>query len=147
MDRAFREEALNSCHPEVRNRCQLGDLTREYTLSEICIITRAGPARMLGLKHKGHLGPGADADITLYSPHADKQQMFEMPKYVLKAGELLIDDGELRDSPLGKTLHVAPDYDLSRLPHIEDWFDEFYSIRFRNYPVTSDYLHAAEVVA
>lgn len=147
MDRAFREEALSRCHPQVRERCQLGDLTREYTLNEICIITRAGPARMLGLQHKGQLGPGADADITLYSPNDDKQQMFEMPKYVIKAGELLIDDGELRDSPLGKTLHVAPAYDLDRMPHIEDWFDEFYSIRFRNYPVTDDYLHAAEVVA
>jgi hypothetical protein len=38
------------------------------------IITRAGPARMLGLKHKGHLGPGADADITLYTPHENKQR-------------------------------------------------------------------------
>jgi formylmethanofuran dehydrogenase subunit A len=147
MDRGFRDEALSRCHPEVRNRCQLGDLTREYTLNEICIITRAGPARMLGLKHKGQLGIGADADITLYSPHADKQQMFEMPKYVIKAGELLIDDGELRSSPQGKTLHVAPPYDLARLPHIEDWFDEFYSIRFRNYPVADDYLHAAELVS
>lgn len=146
MDRAYREEALSRCHPEVRNRCQLGDLTREYSLNEICIITRAGPARMLGLKHKGHLGPGADADITLYLPNADKQQMFEMPKYVIKAGEILIDDGELRGSPQGKTLHVAPGYDLGRIPHIEQWFDEFYSIRFRNYPVTDEYLHAAELV-
>jgi formylmethanofuran dehydrogenase subunit A len=147
MDRGFRDEALSRCHPQVRERCQLGDLTREYTLQEICIITRAGPARMLGLKHKGHLGPDADADITLYSPHDNKQQMFEMPKYVLKAGEILIDDGELRGSPLGKTLHVAPPYDLARMPHIEDWFDESYSIRFRNYAVTDEYLHAAEVVS
>lgn len=146
MDRGFRDEALSRCHPEVRQRCQLGDLTREYTLQEICIITRAGPARMLGLKHKGHLGPGADADITIYSPQADKQQMFEMPKYVIKAGELLIDDGELRGSPQGKTLHVAPSYDLARMPHIEDWFDESYSIRFRNYAVTAEYLHKPEVV-
>jgi len=147
MDRTFREEALSRCHPQVRERCQLGDLTREYTLNEICIITRAGPARMLGLKHKGHLGPGADADITLYSPQADKQLMFEMPKYVIKSGAILIDDGELRASPPGKTLHVSPHYDLDRLPHIEDWFDEFYSIRFRNYPVTTDYLHEAEMVS
>jgi formylmethanofuran dehydrogenase subunit A len=146
MDRSYREEVLGQCHPEVRNRCQLADLTREYTLSEICIITRAGPARMLGLKHKGHLGPGADADITLYSPQVDKQRMFEMPRYVIKAGELLIDDGELRASPVGKTLHVAPGFDPGHLPHIEHWFDDYYSIRFRNYPVTDDYLPAAEVV-
>ena len=32
----------------------------------ICIITRAGPAKCLGLKDKGHLGVGADADVTVY---------------------------------------------------------------------------------
>src|SRR5580692_9684362 len=34
----------------------------------IAIITRASPARMLGLKHKGHLGMRADGDVTIYSP-------------------------------------------------------------------------------
>ena len=38
-------------------------------LNEIAIITRAGPARILGLKNKGHLRVGADADITIYTPH------------------------------------------------------------------------------
>ena len=31
----------------------------------VAVITRASPARLLGLKNKGHLGVGADADITL----------------------------------------------------------------------------------
>ena len=44
----------------------LDGLSREYSLSEIAIVTRAGPARLLGLRHKGHLGVGADADITVY---------------------------------------------------------------------------------
>ena len=35
-------------------------LDREYTLNEIAIITRAAPARRLGLRDKGHLGIGAD---------------------------------------------------------------------------------------
>ena len=30
------------------------------------IITSAGPARALGLSQKGHLGVGADADVTMY---------------------------------------------------------------------------------
>ena len=33
--------------------------TREYTLDEIAILTRAGPARSLGLEDRGHLGVGA----------------------------------------------------------------------------------------
>jgi formylmethanofuran dehydrogenase subunit A len=135
MDRAYREAMLAECPPEVRERSQLADLTREYTLQEIAIITRAAPARMLGLKQKGHLGIGADADITLYSPHEDKQQMFAMPRYVIKAGEIVIDDGELRTSPFGKTLFVSPDYDPAAEQHISRWFDDAYSVRFANYPV------------
>src|SRR5207244_9595614 len=68
MDRNYRREALQRVHPRVRERCILADLDREYSLYEIAIITRAGPARILGLKNKGHLGPGADADITIYTP-------------------------------------------------------------------------------
>jgi formylmethanofuran dehydrogenase subunit A len=45
------------------------DLEREYTLNEICIITRAGPARLLGLSHKGHLGSGSGCGRDdLYTP-------------------------------------------------------------------------------
>jgi formylmethanofuran dehydrogenase subunit A len=140
MDRAFREETLQQCNPLVRERCQLGDLKREYTLNEIAIITRTGPARMLGLKHKGHLGPGADADITIYSPHENKQTMFELPRYVIKSGEILVDDGDIRKVLDGRTLHVGPGYDPDCEKDIADWFEQYYSIRFRNYPVTDDYL-------
>lgn len=147
MDRAFREETLQQCPPAVRERCQLGDLTREYSLSEIAIITRAGPARMLGLTHKGHLGPGADADITIYSPNDNKQTMFELPRYVIKAGEILVDDGDIRQTPDGRTLHVMPDYDPASEAEIANWFEQNYSLRFRNYPVTDDYLQDPQPVA
>src|SRR5437867_13048404 len=73
MDRNYREEVLKTVHPAVLERSQLGELKREYTLNDIAIITRAGPARILGLTHKGHLGPGADADITIYTPHENKE--------------------------------------------------------------------------
>ena len=59
-------------------------IAREYTLNEICIITRAAPARLLGLRDKGHLAPGADADITIYSRQPDIAAMFSTPRYVLK---------------------------------------------------------------
>ena len=96
MDSTYRNDALRSVHPEVMSRCVLADIDREYTLNEICIITRAGPAKILGLKNKGHLGIGADADITIYSPHENKEVMFEMPRYVIKSGEILIDECELK---------------------------------------------------
>ena len=146
MDRTYRQDILKECHPLVRERSQLADLNREYTLNEIAIITRAGPARILGLKNKGHLGPGADADITIYTPHENKEIMFELPRTVIKSGRMLIEHGEIREVLTGKTMHVTPDYDQDMEQGIQDWFEKYYSIRWRNYPVDLSYLHESEVV-
>ena len=146
MDRTFRQDVLKTVHPAVLERSTLKDLDREYTLSDICIITRSGPAKILGLKHKGHLGPGADADITIYTPHANKQVMFELPRYVIKSGRILVEDCELRETYDGKTLHVAPHFDRAIEADIADWFEKYYSIQFRNYPVSDAYLHGSEMI-
>ena len=141
MDRTFRQEILKSCPAAVRERSSLADLDREYTLQEIAIITRAGPAKILGLTHKGHLGCGADADITIYTPQQNIQEMFELPRLVIKGGEIIVEEGEIRNAPLGKTFHADTDFDEDALADIRDWFEQYYSIRFRNYPVSSEYLH------
>ncbi|MGE0607167.1 MAG: formylmethanofuran dehydrogenase subunit A [Pirellulales bacterium] len=146
MDRTYRQDVLKTVHPMVRERCILADLQREYTLNEICIITRAAPARILGLKTKGHLGVGADADITIYTPHENKETMFELPRFVIKSGRVLVEQGDIREDFYGRTLHVSPHYDPGIEPDIAEWFEKYYSIRFRNYPVSDDYLHGAETV-
>ena len=46
----------------------------------------------------------------------------------------------------GKTLHVSPDYDRDVEADIREWFEQWYSVQFRNYPVAEDYLHANERV-
>ena len=63
MDRSARDEQLKRANLKLLAGSALADgLAREYTLNEIAIVTRAGPARLLGLAAKGHLGVGADAD-------------------------------------------------------------------------------------
>jgi formylmethanofuran dehydrogenase subunit A len=141
MDRTYRQEVLKRVHPRVLQRSTLKDLDREYSLYEIAIITRASPARILGLAHKGHLGIGADADVTIYTPGSDKRAMFELPRYVLKAGELIVEQGEVRQDLYGKTLHVAPEYDEGVLPDVRKWFEAHYTIQFANYPVDHSYLY------
>ena len=141
MDRTYRGDVLKTVNPAIRERCQLADLDREYTLNEIAIITRAGPAKILGLDHKGHLGVGADADITIYTPHENKETMFELPRYVIKGGQIVVEEGEIRENIFGKTLHVAPEYDTDVEDQISEWFEQYYSVRFRNYPVSEHYLH------
>jgi formylmethanofuran dehydrogenase subunit A len=133
MDRTYRQEALKRVPPRVLERTVLKDLDRQYTLSEIAIITRAGPARLLGLTHKGHLGVGADADVTVYTPGADIKAMFELPRYVVKGGTLVVEKGEIRRDLVGKTLYVAPTFDQGMLADVRRWFEESYSIQFDNY--------------
>jgi formylmethanofuran dehydrogenase subunit A len=147
MDSTFRKDVLKTVHPTVAKGSVLADLDREYTLGEIAIITRAGPAKILGLKNKGHLGPGADADITIYTPHENKEVMFELPRYVIKSGRILVEEGDIRENFIGKTLHVAPDYDRDIETNIGEWFEQYYSIRFRNYPVSDHYLLDSEQIA
>jgi formylmethanofuran dehydrogenase subunit A len=133
MDRSRREEAIARLPPRVRETTVLSQLSREYTLEEIAIITRASPARMLGLTCKGHLGPGADADITIYTPNRDIERMFELPRFVIKAGEVLIEQGEIRRTAEGITLQTAPEYDDAVIPSIREWFTSSYTVQYRNY--------------
>ena len=135
MDRSYRQEVLAGLPAKVRRRTCLADLDREYSLSEICIITRAAPARILGLKDKGHLGPGAVADVTIYTPGDNPQVMFELPRYVIKSGRILVEEGEIRESLIGGTHFVRPEYDQTLEPHIAEWFERAYTIQFRNYAV------------
>jgi formylmethanofuran dehydrogenase subunit A len=135
MDRGRRRDILNGLPPKLKELSTLSDLDREYSLQEIAIITRAAPAKMLGLTHKGHLGPGADGDVAVYVPDPDIARMFELPRYVIKGGVVVIDDGELRAAPEGETLSFAPAYDPGSVPTIRDWFEDHYTLKFANYPV------------
>lgn len=147
MDRQYRRDVLKTVHPRVAERSLLRDLDREYSLSEICIITRAAPARMLGLTDKGHLGPGADADITIYTPDADYEKMFQLPRVVIKAGRIVAEHGEIREPVEGQSLYVRPGHDPGLEPDIAEWFEQYYSIRFRNYPVGDEYLQWPREIA
>jgi formylmethanofuran dehydrogenase subunit A len=141
MDREFRNEQIGRVNKKAMRRTVLGDdLEREYTLGEIAIITRAGPARLLGLAHKGHLGVGADADVTVYSEHEDREQMFATPRYVIKGGRVIVEDGELRQAPAGDLLRVAANHDEAIERTLRPLFEEHYSVQLANYPVSEPWL-------
>ena len=136
MDRAYRDEQIGRVERRLLAGSALADgLGREYSLSEIAIITRAGPARLLGLQNKGHLGVGADADVTVYVPDDNRATMFSAPRYVLKSGVLAVEEGHLRRAPAGHRLHVRPSFDQSVTHDIERYFDQYGTVRFANYPV------------
>ena len=61
--------------------------------------------------------------------------MFELPRFVIKAGEVLIEQGEIRRTIEGITLQTAPDFDDAVIPSIREWFDASYTVQYRNYIV------------
>jgi len=135
MDRAYRDEQIKRVNAKLLKGSALADgLAREYTLNEIAIITRAGPARLLGLTEKGHLGPGADADVTIYATGGDVATMFATPRYVLKGGTQVVEDGQLRRAPAARRLTVRPEYDDAVLRDLKRYFDQYASVSFENYP-------------
>ena len=146
MDSSFRKEEMGRVNQKAIAKTALNDLDREYTLNEIAIITRAGPARALGLKNKGHLGTGADADITIYDDMENKEMMFNAPRYVIKSGQEIIADHEFRGDHNGKLLHITPAYDEKIEEVIQPFFENYYSIEFDNYAVDDSYLHDNEVI-
>jgi formylmethanofuran dehydrogenase subunit A len=147
MDREYRKATLRTVNAKALAKTTLPELTREYTLSEVVIVTRAAPARLLGLARKGHLGVGADADVAIVSPGADWQQAFAAPRYVIKDGVVVVEDGQIREDREGRTYHVEPSWDRAILPELRKWFADFYTIEFENYPVDPEYLGRPERVA
>jgi formylmethanofuran dehydrogenase subunit A len=136
MDRTVRDEQLKRVNQRLLAGSALADgLAREYSLNEIAIVTRAGPARLLGLRHKGHLGVGADADVTVYTREADLARMFSLPRYVIKSGVLVVEEGQLRRAPAGRRLRLAPGHDDAVVPDLRRFYDEYGTVSFDNFPV------------
>lgn len=144
MDRDFRAQEFEKLHAKAKKNALLPELRREYTLNEIAIITRSGPARRLGLKNKGHLGVGADADLTIYSPSDDKEKMFAKPSWVIKDGEIVVVDGQLVREQPGRTMYVDPNYDSHIEKDIRTHFKESYTVSFENYRISSGHLGPSE---
>jgi formylmethanofuran dehydrogenase subunit A len=83
---------------------------------------------------------GADADITIYDDRDDREAMFAAPRYVIKDGHPVVEDGELRETPPGRLLRVGADYDESIEPTLEKLFEDRYSVQFSSYPVREPWL-------
>jgi formylmethanofuran dehydrogenase subunit A len=140
MDRGFRNERLARIHPDAAAHSQLASLEREYSLYEIAIMTRAGPARSLGLADRGHLDIGAAADITVYRDDPDREKMFRTPEYVFKDGELVAREGRIVKVVRGATHVVRPDFDRGIEQRLQDYFERYHTIRFDNFPISADEL-------
>jgi formylmethanofuran dehydrogenase subunit A len=160
MSKPKRDEEMASMSDQVESRTTIASIDRELDWAEIAVMTRAAPARVLGLEDKGHLGPGADADISIYdiSPeevdpsrdHALVKSTLSRAKYTIKGGTLVSKDGEILASPMGKTYWVdasVPQEDMERLmSDLKEKFERYYSIKLSNYMVQDAYVKNPVVI-
>ncbi|HYH70044.1 MAG TPA: formylmethanofuran dehydrogenase subunit A [Methyloceanibacter sp.] len=138
MDRNERARWLERLPQDAREVSNLAAIARELTYAEIAIITRAGPARLLGLQDRGHLGPGAVADVAVYVERDDKKAMFEKADYVFKDGRLVVRDGAVTEVTFGRAYHVAPGFDSKIERRVADFYDRYYGAKVSTFGVPDD---------
>jgi formylmethanofuran dehydrogenase subunit A len=153
MSRKARSATLEKISRKAKRRTSLSTIDREYTLSEIATVTRAGQAKSLGLKAKGHLGLGADADIAIYDLNPRNDNLAKTPtkilkaftnaSYTIKGGQIVARDGRIVKSVSGKTYWTrvkAPPSLLEVEPELQKVFEEYYTVKYENYIVPDHYL-------
>jgi formylmethanofuran dehydrogenase subunit A len=138
MDKGFRDEMLQKINPDAAAMSILPTITREYSLDEIAIMTRAGPARSLGLQDRGHLGVGASADITVYRDDANREAMFSTPELVFKNGELIVKNGKVVRVMQGATHVMRPSYDRAIEGPLKTYFDRYLTVRMENFKLADE---------
>jgi formylmethanofuran dehydrogenase subunit A len=130
--RDLRAEWLAKLPPAVLSVTNLQTIKREYSLGEIAVMTRAAPAKLLGLTSKGHLGIGATADIAVYTPQNNIAEMFARASLVFKDGELVVRDGDVVARHYGRIFTAQPDFDSAIEPRLHDYYQQ-------NYGLTGDF--------
>jgi formylmethanofuran dehydrogenase subunit A len=158
MSRKAREAALKRINPRARSRSLLPSIDRELGFGEIAIMTRAGQAKALWLKSKGHLGLGADADIAIYNVNPEKtdpsrkyrtvRKAFKRAAYTIKDGKIVVENGEILRHVEGATMWL--DVQSSEPARITDEmkrrFREYWTVEYENYPVTDHYLEISNPI-
>ncbi len=140
MDRDHRNRWLSQINADAAEIALLRHLDREYDLHEIAVMTRAAPAKLLGLPDRGHLGVGAVADIAVYDEQHDKAAMFARAKLLFKDGRKVVENGRVLQSAHGRVFAVAPPFEPDIERAIGDYFDRYHLVKPTNFCLSADQL-------
>ncbi|RLI51711.1 formylmethanofuran dehydrogenase subunit A [Candidatus Bathyarchaeota archaeon] len=159
MSKSSREKMLNKINKRAKRRGLLSNIEREYSLYEIAIATRAGQAKALGLKHKGHLGIGADADIAIYNLNPEKIELskkprrvrkaFEKSAYTIKDGYIVSKNGVIVKSITGKTMwvNIKGSSSMEVKPEFKRKFKDYWTIEYDNYFIPDNFLTVSDPIS
>ncbi|MEM2105412.1 MAG: formylmethanofuran dehydrogenase subunit A [Candidatus Bathyarchaeia archaeon] len=158
MSKKAREKILKKINPKARARSLLPSIDRELGFYDMAIMTRAGQAKALGLKSKGHLGVGADADIAIYNFNPETtdpskkyktlRRAFKRAAYTIKDGKIAVKDGEVVKHVEGATmwLDVQTSEPVEITEEMKRRFKEYWTVEYENYPVTEHYLEVSRPI-
>jgi formylmethanofuran dehydrogenase subunit A len=161
MSKKAREKMINKINKKARKRSLLPTIDREYDLYETAIATRAGQAKALGMKNKGHLSLNADADIAVYDLDPRKvdcsrdyravRSAFEKTAYTIKGGEVVAKNGVITKSITGRTMWadtgVSSCTEAASCPEIlqdlKKRFSEYWTVELDNYFIPENFLKSS----
>jgi formylmethanofuran dehydrogenase subunit A len=153
-----RMATLKKCHKKAQRKSLLPSINRELSLYELAIVTRAGQAKALGLKNKGNIGIGADADVAIYNLNPEKidiakkyktaRRAFSNAAYTIKDGQVVVKDGEVIQTIDGRTIwldmqtaeEVKVDEEMKRR------FKKYWTVEYENYPVSDHYVKVSDPI-
>ncbi len=153
-----RMATLKRCSKKGQKKSLLPTLNRELSLYELAIVTRAGQAKALGLKNKGHLGVGADADIAIYNVNPETtdiankykvvRRAFRNAAFTIKDGKIVVKDGEIVQNVEGRTmwLDVETKEKVQVDQDMRNKFKQYWTVEYDNYPVYDHYLKVPEAI-
>ena len=76
--------------------------------------------------------------------YMELEKKFAEAAYTVKAGEIVVKDGEVKATPLGRTYWVdadiPEDLEAELYKDLEQTFRDYYTVSLRNYPVQDEYL-------
>jgi formylmethanofuran dehydrogenase subunit A len=154
MSKEARKKTLGKISKRARSRSDLDNMDREYSFYEIAIATRAAHAKILGLKDKGHLGAGADADVAIYdinprevNPSHDYKKVrkaLSKAAFTIKDGEIIVKDGDIVKSFEGRTYWVKPDLPKDLMDSMESdlakKFRDYYTVEMENFKIQDRFI-------
>ena len=158
MSKKARMTTLNHCNKKAQKKSLLPSIDRELSLYELAIMTRAGQAKALGLKNKGHLGIGADADVAIYAINPETtdiakkykavRRAFKHAAYTIKDGQIVVKDGEVVGNASGRTmwLDVQTKEPCKIDEEMKSKFKQYWTVEYDNYPVYDHYIKVKDKI-
>ncbi len=153
MSRKFREREIEErgVNSYIEKATSLLSIETERTFYEIVKMTRSTPARILGLKNKGSLKAGCDADVVVYpfSPDCSDEAILKAlrnPAYTIKDGEIVVKDGEIVKETWGRTFWAKAKVSEEVIEEELNEVFRYYTVSRSNYGVREEWIRKPHVI-